>query len=148
MLVPAIQRTLRASPTHLTREPNCERLKTGRAPHPASRIAQIPLRMLGWRAPGSAPLRKRGVLPQQSSYNVLRHTALVGTTVPLSLQDNPYFGQQKGKARWTLSEEEDKRGAGLWVWGLFKDPLYPFLLLQVDNLEIVSVRVVHPTLLL
>ncbi|CAN0441985.1 unnamed protein product, partial [Ectocarpus sp. 13 AM-2016] len=48
----------------------------------------------------------------------------------------PYFTQQAGKARWTLSEAEDTRGAGLWVWGLFKDPLYPFLLLQVNNLEI------------
>ncbi|CAM9498778.1 unnamed protein product, partial [Laminaria digitata] len=54
------------------------------------------------------------------------------------IEDNPCFGQQAGKARWTLSEEEDKRGAGLWVWGLFEDPLYPFLLLQLDNLEIVS----------
>lgn len=26
------------------------------------------------------------------------------------------------------------------MWGLFKDPLYPFLLLQVNNLEIVSVH--------
>ncbi|CAN0451057.1 unnamed protein product, partial [Ectocarpus sp. 12 AP-2014] len=54
------------------------------------------------------------------------------------IEDNPYFTQQAGKARWTLSEAEDTRGAGLWVWGLFKDPLYPFLLLQVNNLEIVS----------
>lgn len=64
------------------------------------------------------------------------------------LQDNPSFTQQAGKARWTLSEAEDTRGAGLWVWGLFKDPLYPFLLLQVNNLEIVSVFLrtsfVHP----
>ncbi|CAM9173402.1 unnamed protein product [Ectocarpus sp. 6 AP-2014] len=52
------------------------------------------------------------------------------------IEDNPYFTQQAGKARWTLSEAEDTRGAGLWVWGLFKDPLYPFLLLQVNNLEI------------
>lgn len=55
-----------------------------------------------------------------------------------SRQDNPCFTQQAGKARWTLSEAEDTRGAGLWVWGLFKDPLYPFLLLQMNNLEIVS----------
>ena len=54
-------------------------------------------------------------------------------------QDNPCFTRQAGKARWTLSEAEDTRGAGLWVWGLFKDPLYPFLLLQVNNEEIVSV---------
>ncbi|CAM9122481.1 unnamed protein product [Pylaiella littoralis] len=52
------------------------------------------------------------------------------------IEDNPYFTQQAGEARWTLSEAEDTRGAGLWVWGLFKDPLYPFLLLQVNNLEI------------
>ncbi len=56
-------------------------------------------------------------------------------------QDNPYFTRQAGKARWTLSEAEDTRGAGLWVWGLFKEPLYPFLLLQVNNLEIVSISV-------
>ncbi|CAM9193316.1 unnamed protein product [Scytosiphon promiscuus] len=52
------------------------------------------------------------------------------------IEDNPCFTQQAGKARWTLSEAEDTRGAGLWVWGLFKDPLYPFLLLQMNNLEI------------
>lgn len=65
----------------------------------------------------------------------------VPTTVsrfsPSTSQDNPYFTQQAGKARWTLSEAEDERGAGLWVWGLFEEPLYPFLLLQVNNLEIV-----------
>lgn len=62
--------------------------------------------------------------------------AILSTRFPP--QDNPCFTQQAGKARWTLSEAEDERGAGLWVWGLFKDPLYPFLLLQMDNLGIVS----------
>lgn len=52
-------------------------------------------------------------------------------------QDNPYFVQQARKARWTLSEGEETRSAGLWIWGLFNEPLYPYLLLQMQNLEIV-----------
>jgi hypothetical protein len=31
-----------------------------------------------------------------------------------------------------LSEDPADRKDGLWVWGLFKDPLYPFLLLKLD----------------
>jgi hypothetical protein len=34
------------------------------------------------------------------------------------------------KSRWKLSEDPKDRRDGLWVWGLFKEPLYPFLLLQ------------------
>ena len=29
--------------------------------------------------------------------------------------------------RWTLSEDKDDRKDGLWVWGLFREPNYPFL---------------------
>jgi len=36
-------------------------------------------------------------------------------------------------ARWTLSEDPDDRKDGLWVWGLFKEPLYPYLLLTVET---------------
>lgn len=34
-------------------------------------------------------------------------------------------------SRWMLSEDPDDRKDGLWVWGLFKEPLYPFMLLQM-----------------
>lgn len=34
--------------------------------------------------------------------------------------------------RWTLSEDPNDRKDSLWIWGLFKDPLYPFLLLQFE----------------
>ena len=37
------------------------------------------------------------------------------------------------KSRWTLSEDPNDRKDGLWVWGLFKEPLYPFLLLQLET---------------
>ena len=29
--------------------------------------------------------------------------------------------------RWTLSEDRDDRKDGLWIWGLFREPNYPFL---------------------
>jgi len=38
-------------------------------------------------------------------------------------------------SRWKLSEDPNERKDGLWVWGLFKEPLYPFLLLQMETRE-------------
>jgi hypothetical protein len=35
--------------------------------------------------------------------------------------------------RWKLSEDPNDRKDGLWVWGLFKEPLYPFMLLQMET---------------
>jgi hypothetical protein len=37
------------------------------------------------------------------------------------------------KSRWLLSEDPTERKDGLWIWGLFKEPLYPFLLLQLET---------------
>lgn len=39
------------------------------------------------------------------------------------------------KGRWQLSEDPEDRKDGLWIWGLFKEPLYPFLLLQIETKE-------------
>jgi hypothetical protein len=42
--------------------------------------------------------------------------------------------QLKIKAsRCILSEDPNDRKDGLWVWGLFSDPLHPFLLLQLET---------------
>jgi hypothetical protein len=38
--------------------------------------------------------------------------------------------------RWKLSEDPNDRKDGLWIWGLFKEPLYPFLLLQLETKEV------------
>lgn len=38
--------------------------------------------------------------------------------------------------RWTLSEDPNDRKDSLWIWGLFKEPLYPFMLLQFEVEEI------------
>ena len=37
------------------------------------------------------------------------------------------------KSRWQLSEDPNDRKDGLWVWGLFKEPLYPFMLLKLET---------------
>ena len=33
--------------------------------------------------------------------------------------------------RWQLSEDPDDRKDSLWIWGLFKEPLYPFMLFSL-----------------
>jgi len=33
---------------------------------------------------------------------------------------------------WTLSEDKDDRRDGLWIWGLFEEPKYPFLYFYLD----------------
>ena len=40
------------------------------------------------------------------------------------------------KSRWILSEDPEDRKDGLWIWGLFKEPLYPYLLLTIQTDEI------------
>ena len=34
---------------------------------------------------------------------------------------------------WKLSEDPNDRKDGLWIWGLFKEPLYPFMLLKLET---------------
>lgn len=40
------------------------------------------------------------------------------------------------RSRWTLSEDPNDKKDGLWIWGLFKEPLYPFMLLQIETKEL------------
>ena len=37
---------------------------------------------------------------------------------------------------WKLSEDPNDPKDGLWIWGLFKEPLYPFMLLQIETKEL------------
>mmetsp|Transcript_11530 Transcript_11530/g.25286 ORF Transcript_11530/g.25286 Transcript_11530/m.25286 type:complete len:244 (-) Transcript_11530:268-999(-) len=39
-------------------------------------------------------------------------------------------------SRWKLSEDPDDPKDGLWIWGLFKEPLYPFMLFQMETKEL------------
>lgn len=37
-----------------------------------------------------------------------------------------------GRTRWVLSEDPSERRDGFWIWGLFKEPLYPFMLFELE----------------
>ena len=39
-------------------------------------------------------------------------------------------------SRWKLSEDPDDPKDGLWIWGLFKEPLYPYMLLSMETREL------------
>lgn len=49
----------------------------------------------------------------------------------LGLGEEPSF--KILSSRWQLSEDPNDRKDGLWVWGLFAEPLYPFMLLQLET---------------
>lgn len=43
---------------------------------------------------------------------------------------------EKGYAgTWTLSEDKDDRKDGLWIWGLFQEPKYPFLYFSLGKVN-------------
>ena len=48
-------------------------------------------------------------------------------------EDNNGSRLQVVKSRWQLSEDPNERKDSLWVWGLFEEPLYPFMLLQLET---------------
>jgi len=54
--------------------------------------------------------------------------------VPVSSKDGIQYLKVK-TGRWQLSEDPEDRKDGLWIWGLFKEPLYPFMLLQIETEE-------------
>ena len=45
-------------------------------------------------------------------------------------------GARRRAGSWKLSEDPEDKKDGLWVWGLFEEPLYPFLLLSLDSEQI------------
>jgi hypothetical protein len=51
--------------------------------------------------------------------------------------DAGQFVDRSQLSRWQLSEDPDDRKDGLWIWGLFEEPLYPFLLMNLAFNDIV-----------
>jgi len=81
-------------------------------------------------APGCAtPVTVTATLrfAEEEGYEPPQGATLVESCMP---EDTLSLGQQS--ARWLLSEDPEDRGDSLWIWGLFKEPLYPFMLLELD----------------
>lgn len=53
--------------------------------------------------------------------------------LPSDSEEVPYLKVKSG--RWQLSEDPEDKKDGLWIWGLFKEPQYPFMLLSIETLE-------------
>lgn len=51
--------------------------------------------------------------------------------LPSDSDEVPYLKVTNG--RWQLSEDPEDRKDGLWIWGLFKEPLYPYMLLTIET---------------
>lgn len=64
---------------------------------------------------------------EQDGYEPPQGALLVESCAP---EGALVLGQQK--AQWLLSEDPEDRKDSLWIWGLFKEPLYPFVLLQLE----------------
>jgi hypothetical protein len=50
-----------------------------------------------------------------------------------SSNSNDSSNMQIASSRWILSEDPNDRKDGLWIWGLFQQPLYPYLLLSLET---------------
>lgn len=49
---------------------------------------------------------------------------------------------EKGYAgSWTLSEDKDDRKDGLWIWGLFQEPKYPFLYFSLGIFTVIHLMI-------
>lgn len=56
-----------------------------------------------------------------------------GQLTQILLSDEDTTQLKISSSRWLLSEDPEDRKDGLWIWGLFKEPLYPFMLLQLET---------------
>ena len=66
-------------------------------------------------------IEQRGYEPPQGKIFIEDDTSGV-----IRVDDNGYSGI------WTLSEDKDDRKDGLWIWGLFEEPKYPYLYFNMD----------------
>ena len=81
-------------------------------------------------APGiTAPVTVTASLrfAQDEGYEPPQGNLLVESCVP---EGALKLGQQSG--RWQLSEDPEDRKDSLWIWGLFSEPLYPFILFELE----------------
>ena len=59
-----------------------------------------------------------------------------GSFKPAKLAEDEGMSFELSNSYWKLSEDPNDPKDGLWVWGLFKEPLYPFMLLQIETKEL------------
>ena len=78
----------------------------------------------------------QGSFVQQPTSTTTTPTEATTTTVAVpssSASASSDSTMQITSSRWILSEDPNDRKDGLWIWGLFQQPLYPYLLLSLET---------------
>ncbi len=78
-------------------------------------------------------IEEEGYEPPQGTFNELKRSDASSNE---SQEEEEAMTLKISKSRWTLSEDPNDKKDGLWIWGLFKEPLYPFMLLQLETKEL------------
>jgi hypothetical protein len=78
-------------------------------------------------------LESEGYEPPQGTLEQVQHSQRSGYTMNTDDVEQLSSVLQISSSYWKLSEDPKERKDGLWVWGLFKEPYYPFLLLQITT---------------
>lgn len=72
--------------------------------------------------------------PPQGSFVQQASTSSTETAIAAAASTNINdSSMQIASSRWILSEDPNDRKDGLWIWGLFQQPLYPYLLLSLET---------------
>jgi hypothetical protein len=72
-------------------------------------------------------IEEQGYEPPQGQVQIVTKSTSSGDNIPTNNR------WKFTKTYWKLSEDPNERKDGLWVWGLFQEPLYPYLLLQLET---------------
>lgn len=80
-------------------------------------------------------IEEEGYEPPQGTFKPLQNSEVESGNDPIADQKGG-MALELVKSYWKLSEDPDDPKDGLWVWGLFKEPLYPFMLLQIETKEL------------
>lgn len=88
-------------------------------------------------------LEDDGYEPPQGTFRQTIARSTSATTTTREINDDNTMNDDTNKndgpivrilsSRWQLSEDPNDRKDGLWIWGLFKEPLYPYMLLRLDT---------------
>lgn len=78
-------------------------------------------------------IEEEGYEPPQGTFNELNRADATSND---NTEEGDAMTLKISRSRWTLSEDPNDKKDGLWIWGLFKEPLYPFMLLQLETKEL------------
>lgn len=81
-------------------------------------------------------IEEEGYEPPQGLFRPTAKESTSGEIDEAGEQTDNGMALEVSNSRWKLSEDPDDPKDGLWIWGLFAEPLYPYMLLQMETKEL------------